>query len=68
MKWEIKTFEHLSLHELYTILTLRTAVFVVEQACPYPEIDGKDPSCLHLLVTDNGEFVAYVRILPAGLS
>ncbi|MFM0875646.1 GNAT family N-acetyltransferase [Streptococcus suis] len=41
---------------------------MLEQACPYPEIDGKDPSCLHLLGTDNGELVAYLRILPAGLS
>ncbi|HEL2110753.1 TPA: GNAT family N-acetyltransferase [Streptococcus suis] len=68
MKWEIKAFDQLSLQELYTILTLRTDVFVVEQACPYPEIDGKDPSCLHLLGTDNGELVAYLRILPGGLS
>lgn len=41
---------------------------MLEQACPYPEIDGKDPSCLHLLGTDNGELVAYLRILPGGLS
>ncbi|MGQ7470973.1 GNAT family N-acetyltransferase [Streptococcus suis] len=68
MKWEIKAFDQLSLQELYTILTLRTDVFVVEQACPYPEIDRKDPSCLHLLGTDNGELVAYLRILPGGLS
>lgn len=68
MQWEIKAFDLLSLQELYTILTLRTDVFVVEQACPYPEVDGKDPNCLHLLGMDNGELVAYLRILPAGLS
>lgn len=67
MQWEIKAFDQLSLQELYTILTLRTNVFVVEQACPYPEVDGKDPNCLHLLGTINGELVAYLRILPAGL-
>lgn len=67
MHWEIKAFDQLSLQELYTILTLRTNVFVVEQACPYPEVDGKDPNCLHLLGTINGELVAYLRILPAGL-
>lgn len=67
MQWEIKAFDQLSLQELYTILTLRTNVFVVEQACPYPELDGKDPNCLHLLGTINGELVAYLRILPAGL-
>lgn len=67
MQWEIKAFDQLSLQELYTILTLRTNVFVVEQACPYPELDGKDPNCLHLLGTINGELVAYLRILPAAL-
>ena len=67
MHWEIKAFDQLSLQELYTILTLRTNIFVVEQACPYPEVDGKDPNCLHLLGTINGELVAYLRILPAGL-
>ena len=67
MHWEIKAFDQLSLQELYTILTLRTNVFVVEQACPYPDLDGKDPNCLHLLGTINGELVAYLRILPAGL-
>lgn len=67
MQWEIKAFDQLSLQELYTILTMRTNVFVVEQACPYPEVDGKDPNCLHLLGTINGELVAYLRILPAGL-
>ncbi|HFI0131101.1 TPA: GNAT family N-acetyltransferase [Streptococcus suis] len=68
MQWEIKSFDQLSLQELYTILTLRVDVFVVEQACPYPEVDGKDPNCLHLLGMDNGELVAYLGILPAGLS
>ncbi|MBM7268041.1 GNAT family N-acetyltransferase [Streptococcus sp. 2018037] len=68
MQWEIKVFDQLSLQELYGILTLRVDVFVVEQACPYPEVDGKDPNCLHLLGTDEGELVAYLRILPAGLS
>ncbi|BCP60766.1 GNAT family N-acetyltransferase [Streptococcus parasuis] len=68
MQWEIKAFDQLSLQELYAILILRTNVFVVEQACPYPEVDGKDPNCLHLLGTDEGELVAYLRILPAGLN
>ncbi|MBM7320940.1 GNAT family N-acetyltransferase [Streptococcus suis] len=68
MQWEIKAFDQLSLQEFYGILTLRVDVFVVEQACPYPEVDGKDPNCLHLLGTDEGELVAYLRILPAGLS
>ncbi|HFI0466914.1 TPA: GNAT family N-acetyltransferase [Streptococcus suis] len=68
MQWEMKAFDQLSLQELYAILTMRVDVFVVEQVCPYPEVDGKDSNCLHFLGTDEGELVAYLRILPAGLS
>lgn len=38
--------------ELYEILRLRVDVFVVEQQCPYPEIDGKDPAAVHLFLQD----------------
>lgn len=68
MEWSIRSFNQLTLQELYTILTLRTDIFVVEQVCPYPELDGKDPDCLHLLGQENGELIAYLRMLPAGLS
>lgn len=68
MQWKIKEFDQLSLQELYSLLTLRTDVFVVEQACPYPELDGKDPTCLHLIGMDGDELVGYLRLLPAGQS
>lgn len=68
MQWKIKEFDQLSLQELYILLTLRTDVFVVEQACPYPELDGKDPACLHLLGMDGDELVGYLRLLPSGQS
>ena len=42
MELVIKRFDELTLQELYEILRLRVNVFVVEQHCPYPEIDGKD--------------------------
>ena len=45
----VKRFEELSAGELYDILQLRVAVFVVEQQCAYQELDGKRflcPSCL----------------------
>ena len=41
--------------QLHDVLRLRVDVFVVEQACPYPEIDGRDPQARHLLVTAPGE-------------
>ena len=71
IQWEIKLFDRLGLDELYELLKLRVDVFVVEQNCSYPEIDGKDrhPQTLHLTGKDkNGKSLAYLRILPPGLS
>ena len=71
MEWKIKSFNQLDRDELYELLKLRVDVFVVEQNCPYPEIDGKDrhPETLHLIgLNQNGELLAYLRILPPGLS
>ena len=68
MGWYLKKFDELTNSELYSILKERTLVFVVEQNCPYLEVDGKDPLSYHLLKEDNGEIVAYLRILPAGVS
>jgi ElaA protein len=51
---------------LYRLLELRVAVFVVEQASPYPELDGRDlePTTVHLWIDgDRGTPVAYLRIL-----
>lgn len=68
METTIKPFLDLSLEELYDILALRTDVFVVEQECPYPEVDGRDKDCQHVQVREGDELVAYLRILPRGLS
>ena len=42
LDFKTKTFDELSLQELYAILALRAEVFVVEQNCPYQDVDGKD--------------------------
>lgn len=60
--WKVKTFEQLSVVELYTIMQLRQEVFVVEQNCPYLDADGYDDRALHLWAEDKGKAVAYVRI------
>ena len=68
--WDIKSFKGLGTDELYGLLKLRVDVFVVEQNCPYPEIDDKDrhPETLHLFGKNkDGEILAYLRILPPGL-
>jgi ElaA protein len=63
-------FADLDVHTLYALLRLRVDVFVVEQACPYPELDGRDtePSTLHCWIEDGGLPVAALRVLrePGG--
>jgi len=72
INWDVKRFKQLNVDELYDLLKLRVDVFVVEQNCPYPELDEKDrhPDTLHLSGRnkDNGKLQAYLRILPPGLS
>ncbi|MFE3546633.1 GNAT family N-acetyltransferase [Nocardia sp. NPDC059177] len=50
---------------LYRLLRLRVEVFVVEQECAYPELDGRDllPTTQHLWFEDDGEVVATLRLL-----
>lgn len=57
-----KKFNQLTTNELYEILRLRAAVFVVEQNCVYQDIDNKDQKALHILGIKNDEIVAYARI------
>lgn len=69
--WQVKRFNELTVKELYDLLRLRTDIFVVEQKCPYPELDGKDEHelTIHLwhYVPDR-VMAAYLRILPPGVS
>lgn len=58
----VKPFEELDINELYEILRLRVDVFVVEQNCPYPEIDGRDLDAIHIYLEDAGEILAYARL------
>ncbi len=60
-----KSFAELTLSELHDLMRLRVDVFVVEQQCPYAEVDGLDPTASHMLgYSSKGELVAYARILP----
>ena len=62
----IKSFEELNKAELYQIIQLRIAVFIVEQDCPYPDLDDMDQDAHHLWIEDAGEIVCYLRVNPAG--
>lgn len=66
LDWSIKTFNELSLMEFHDIIKLRVDVFVVEQDCPYPDIDELDPPSHHVQGKDaDGKLLAYARIIPA---
>jgi ElaA protein len=67
MKWILKKFSDLTTDELHDVLQLRINVFVVEQDCPYNEVDGKDKIAHHLLGFNyKNEIIAYTRIFKPG--
>lgn len=69
MKWRIKKFDKLTLDEFHNILQLRINVFVVEQNCPYPELDGKDKTAYHFFAfteENPSQIIAYTRIFKPG--
>ena len=67
MKVVVKSFEELSTEELYTILKLRVSVFVVEQNCPYMELDDLDQGAIHVWLEEVGIIKAYLRVLDKGI-
>ena len=66
MNFKIKSFQELTTTELYTILQLRSEVFVLEQDCVYQDIDFKDQKSLHIFGLKNDNIVAYTRIFKPG--
>ncbi|MGL5290396.1 MAG: GNAT family N-acetyltransferase [Vibrionaceae bacterium] len=69
INWRFLRFDELTNTQLYTLLKLRTDVFVVEQHCAYPELDQHDthPQTVHILGMDQDKLAAYARILPANV-
>lgn len=67
-KVAIKHYKDLTKDELHDIIALRIAVFVVEQDCPYQELDGKDKDAFHMIITEKGETIGTLRILKPGVS
>ena len=68
MELSAKRFDELTNSELYDILKLRVNTFVVEQNCPYPELDDKDQDALHVFLRDEEGIQAYLRIMGRGVS
>ncbi|HEY0215816.1 MAG TPA: GNAT family N-acetyltransferase [Cellulomonas sp.] len=67
---ETRTAADITAAELYLLLRLRVDVFVVEQECPYPDLDGQDllDDTLHAWVHEDGEVLGCIRVLRAGSS
>lgn len=70
--WQLLPFAALSGAQMYEVMQLRSEVFVVEQNCVFPDMDGKDAQCMHLLGTQQvdgkPQLQAYARCLPKGLA
>ena len=62
-----KRFDELTTKELYALLRLRIAVFVVEQNCPYQDLDDRDQAAIHVWLQDGEEIVAVLRVMDRGV-
>jgi len=65
IRWQNLHHSELIATQLYQILALRNAVFIVEQNCPYQDVDGADLTGgnRHLLGTEHNQLLAYARLL-----
>ena len=62
-------YSQLNIDHFHDIIALRIKIFVIEQDCPYQDLDGKDKVGYHLFYTNNkDEVVAATRILPQNIS
>lgn len=66
MELTVKHFSQLSAEELFEIYRLRVSVFIVEQRCPYQDVDDADRTAYHLWLRDENGIAAYARLLPPG--
>ena len=64
MQTVIKKWDNLTIEEVQSIFSLRSEVFIVEQECPYQDIDGRDPEADHLLLYKKNILCGYTRIFP----
>lgn len=67
IQWQDLHHSELTVTSLYALLKLRCEVFVVEQTCPYQDIDGDDliGENRHILGWRDNALVAYARILKS---
>ncbi len=66
MEFFVKHFSQLTTQELYDILKLRSAVFVVEQNCIYQDLDDMDQEAYHVYCKEEGEVIGCLRVIDRG--
>ena len=64
----VRSLDEMTPRQLHDLLKLRIDVFVVEQECAYPELDGRDPApgTRHLWIEQDGAILTALRILDDG--
>ena len=71
LHWRFAPFDKLSPREVHDLLQARSDVFVVEQDCVFPDVDGRDPQCWHLVgrasASPESPLLAYCRLVPPGV-
>ena len=68
-KKNVAHYSKLSIDHFHDIIALRINIFVIEQDCPYQDLDGKDKLAYHLFYTNNkDDVIAATRILPQSIS
>jgi ElaA protein len=71
IEWHWLAFDDIPRADWYEVLRQRQAVFILEQTCLYPDIDGADPQCHHLMgwreIDGERTLVTYLRVVPPGL-
>ncbi len=65
MDIRVVPFSDLDARDVHDLARLRQDVFVVEQACAYPDLDGRDPEpgTGHVLMREDGDLLGYARVL-----
>ncbi len=67
LTWTDCDFDDLTVRQVHSLLKLRQQIFIIEQTCIFPDIDGLDPVCRHVIACDGDDVLAAARIVAPGV-